>query len=387
MPDVKRIGAGRGARFGLARRIGNHGSSWPVYRVGENGNSHQIGVLSALFGDQWLMEFAGEEPLYSRGMKDGISDGWPWFLDELRPQGFMGRAFAHRHQRLLAAPPDLNLWGSDQFLLASFIFGDDLPGNLMVGDHPLRDPEKFPESAWPELARESVKGRPPGSSAGGERPKFSTGWEMVKFARRDDQFGRWADLLLSEHIASEVLCAHGIATAESRIVEVDGFVFLAIRRFDRADLGGRIGIHSLGAIDGAFYGEGSGSWAMMADHLYKDGFLLKTDREKVQTVWDFGRSIRNTDMHFGNLAFQPTPEGRLKVAPIYDMLPMAYAPNAAGLPEFEPVRAPIGNLEAESIAQTYWKRLSESDSLSQGFRQIAQKHVNFRRHSTHRGRF
>jgi hypothetical protein len=106
-----------------------------------------------------------------------------------------------------------------------------------------------------------------------------------------------------------------------------------------------------------------------------------------QWLIDFGRSIRNTDMNFGNLALQATPEGRLKVAPIYDMLPMAYAPNAAGLPEFEPVRPLIGNPEAESIAQTYWKRLSESDSLSQGFRQIAQEHVSFRQHSTHRGKF
>jgi len=97
-----------------------------------------------------------------------------------------------------------------------------------------------------------------------ERPKFSTGLELVKFARRDEQQGRWADLLVAEATAAEVLRNHAVPSAASRIVEVDAFVFLAVRRFDRTDAGGRIGVHSLAAIDGALSGEGSGSWADMA---------------------------------------------------------------------------------------------------------------------------
>jgi len=328
-----------------------------------------------LAGDFWLMEFIGDDPLYSLGLNNGISEGWPWFLDELRPQGFMGRAFAQTHHRQLGAPADLNRWGSDQFLLASYIFGDDLPGNLMVGEHPIRVPESIYESDWPELAQESVMGRPPGSSAGGERPKFSVGLELVKFARKDDQKGRWADLLVAESTAGEILKEHGIPSAASRIVEVDDLVFLAVRRFDRKPSGGRVGVHSLAAIDGALYGEGSGSWADMADKLYLDGLISPSDQDRIRQVWDFGKAIRNTDMHFGNLGFHPIGGSGFKVAPIYDMVPMAYAPNAAGIPEFEPVTASFNVIQAETMAGQFWKRLTMDSRLSESFRSIAELHL------------
>lgn len=373
MPDAVLIGAGRGARFGLLRQIGNHGDHWAVYRVVENGHVEKLGTLRALAGDGWFVEFERNEPLYSIGLKNGISEGWPWFLDELRPQGFMGRAFAQTYHRQLGAPADLNLWGSDQVLLASYIFGDDLPGNLMVGEHSIRIPDPAPESEWPELARQSVKGHPPGSSAGGERPKFSVGLELVKFARIDDQHGRWADLLIAEATAGEVLRHHGIPTAACRIVEVDDFVFLAVRRFDRTQSGGRVGVHSLAAIDGALYSEGSGSWAAMADRLYLDGLISPSDQERIQQVWDFGKAIRNTDMHFGNLGFHPKDKGFM-LAPVYDMLPMGYAPHAAGLPEYKHVESISREIRTRTMVKEYWEKLSLDSRLSDSFRTIARLH-------------
>ena len=374
MPDAILTGAGRSARFGLVRQIGNHGVSWPVYRVMESGDVEQLGTLRALAGDLWLMDFIGDEPLYSLGLKNGISEGWPWFLDELRPEGFMGRAFAHKYHRQLGAPADLNRWGPDQLLLASYIFGDDLPGNLMVGEHPVSVPKPIHESDWPELAKESVKGSPPGSSAGGERPKFSTGLELVKFARRDDQGGRWADLLVAESVASETLNENGIQAVQSRIVEVGEFVFLAIRRFDRVDSGGRTAVHTLGALDGALYGEGSGSWALMADRLHQDGLLSEMDAETIRHVWHFGNAIRNSDMHFGNLGFHPTGGPGFKVAPIYDMLPMAYAPNAAGVPSFEPPAHHHPQGKAAKLSRAFWGELSMDPRLSVEFTKIAATH-------------
>jgi hypothetical protein len=375
MPDAILIGAGRSARFGLLRPIGNHGTRWPVYRVTESGVVKKWGSLRALAGDFWLIEFSGDEPLYSLGLENGISAGWPWFLDELRPQGFMGRAFAQRLHRQIGAPADLNIWGADQFLLAAYIFGDDLPGDLMVGDHPIPVPQPVNESSWPELAKEAIEGRPPGSSAGGERPKFSTGLELVKFARKNDQEGRWADLLVAEATASDILRDHRISSAVSRIVEVDDFVFLAVRRFDRTDSGGRVAVHTLAAIDGALYGEGAGSWADMADKLYLDGLISPSDRDQIQCVWDFGRAIRNTDMHFGNLGFHPSGGTGFKVAPIYDMLPMAYAPNAAGIPAFAPSTAPLHSAHAETMAREFWKRMTMDSRLSESFRRIANRHL------------
>jgi len=106
----------------------------------------------------------------------------------------------------------------------------------------------------------------------------------VKFARRDDQKGRWADLLVAESTASEILKEHGIPAVASRIVEVEDLVFLAVRRFDRTHSGGRVAVHTLAAIDRALYGEGTGSWAEMADKLYLDGFISASDQDRIQQV-------------------------------------------------------------------------------------------------------
>lgn len=375
MADAICIGAGRGARFGLLRTIGNHGHHWSIYRVIETGELRRLGTLSALEADNWLVEFETPEPLYSKTLRNGISEGWPWFLDDLRPQGFMGRAFAQQYHRQLGASADLTFWGSDQFLLASYIFGDDLPGNLIVGEHPIRIQNTVPESDWPNLAMAAVRGRPPGSSAGGERPKFSVGLELVKFARKDDQHGRWMNLLIAEAVASEVLSAHGIPAVASRIVEVENFVFLAVRRFDRLENGGRIGVHSLAAIDSAFYGEGSGSWAEMADKLHQDKLLTDETRQQIHQVWEFGKAIQNSDMHFGNLGFHPKDDGFM-LAPIYDMLPMRYAPNAAGIPEFQPLGSVFHATQAQSMAKDFWAQLSHDTRLSESFRKIARCHLS-----------
>ena len=375
MRDTIRIGSGRNSRFGLARPIGNHGNTWPVFRISENGTMETMGNLTALTGDNWLMDFTGEEPLYSRLLPSGLSEGWPWFLDELRPQGFMGRAFAKNVHRQLGASADLNRWGSQEFLLAAYIYGNDLPGNLMIGEHDTAMAPTVPESEWQELAREAVRGRPAGSSAGGDRPKFSVGRELVKFAHRQDQDGRWADLLVAEAHASEILKAKGIPAVDARIIEQGDFIFLAVRRFDRTDAGGRIGVHSLAAIDGVFLGEGAGRWGSLADRLHRLGLLSEEDRIRIHWIWDFGRAIHNSDMHFGNLAFHPLGADGFALAPVYDMLPMAYAPDAAGLPGFQNADRMAGPTEPEAAASEFWNKLSIDPRISRPFREIARLHV------------
>lgn len=68
--------------------------------------------------------------------EDGLSkrfDGLPWFLDDMRPQGFMGRTFAHTHPELQLGN-DPRYWSDDDALRALALCGDDLPGNLVVGE-------------------------------------------------------------------------------------------------------------------------------------------------------------------------------------------------------------------------------------------------------------
>jgi hypothetical protein len=67
---------------------------------------------------------------------DGLSkrfDGLPWFLDDMRPQGFMGRTFASTHPELQLGN-DPRFWSDDDVLRALALCGDDLPGNLVVGE-------------------------------------------------------------------------------------------------------------------------------------------------------------------------------------------------------------------------------------------------------------
>jgi hypothetical protein len=135
-------------------------------------------------------------------------------------------------------------------------------------------------------------------------------------------------------------------------------------------------VHTLAAIDGAFYGEGSGSWAELADRLRLDGLICPADQERIQIVWDFGRAILNTDMHFGNLGFYPTHDGGFALAPIYDMLPMAYAPNAAGLPEFEPAAVPLRGARAGTLARHFWESVYMDARFSDDFRNIARLHLS-----------
>jgi hypothetical protein len=377
MSGIVSTGAGRGSRFGLLHTVGNHGHTWPLYRIGRDGSREHLGDISALEGDHWLVDFRRDEPLLSAGLTNGVSEGWPWFLDGLRPQGFMGRAFARQHHHILGLPHDLNRWGSDSFLLAAYLYGADMPGNLMVGDHPAEVPESVADEHWPELARESVRGNPPGSSAGGERPKFSTGLDLVKFASLDGQERRWADLLVAEAIAGEVLRDAGIAVAHTRLVESASFLFLAVRRFDRTDAGGRIGMHSLSAFDGAFYGNASGAWPEVADLLYRDGWIGPSDRATIHTLWEFGQAIGNNDMHFGNLSFLEDAKGdTIRLAPVYDMLPMRYIPSAAGVPEAGDVNLPQSNVvQSAELARDFWIRVEQDPRISFSFRRVAESNL------------
>ena len=382
MPDTVFIGAGRGSRCGLRHRIGNHGDRWPLFRINPDGQVVDLGELEALAGDQWRVTFRQEDPLLSAGLVNGISEGWPWFLHELCPQGFMGRAFAQQHSRPLGVSKDLNVWGSDNFLLAAYIYGSDLPGNILIGDHDIRLPDQQPEARWAEMAREAVAGNPPGSSAGGERPKFSNGIELVKFASRSGGESRWADLLVAEHLAGKVLRDHFIEAAHSRIVIRDNFVFLASRRFDRTDMGGRIGMHSLEALDGAFYGEGSGYWGHMGDLLRRDGWIDTATASRMAELAQFGDAIGNNDMHFGNLSFMPDDQDGLRLCPVYDMLPMRYAPTLAGDPGAGSIELPYppAGSPAVAMATDYWQRVAEESRITGSFQRIGQYHLEALNH-------
>ncbi len=117
-------------------------------------------------------------------------------------------------------------------------------------------------------------------------------------------------------------------SARSRIVQHAGRTFLELERFDRHGEWGRSRLCSLDSLQGAFLGERSTEWPLLAARLVALKLLPPQDAERVTVLWWFGRLIGNTDMHLGNLSFVPGPT--LQLAPAYDMLPMMYAPLPGG---------------------------------------------------------
>jgi serine/threonine protein kinase HipA of HipAB toxin-antitoxin module len=136
---------------------------------------------------------------------------------------------------------------------------------------------------------------------------------------------RWSDLLVAEHHALETLSSAGISSAKSRLLQLENRTYLEVDRFDRVGLSGRIGVTSLLAIDASLYGA-LDNWIESARRLHQDRRIDIATLEDIKLISTFADLIANTDKHFGNLSFYDGYDGRFRLTPIYDMLPMLFAP-------------------------------------------------------------
>ncbi len=331
--------------------------------------------------------------------RDGWWDGLPYPLYDMRFQGFMGRQFARAEHHRLGVSANPEEWSDDDVLHVLSSSGSDLSGSLIVGDpayehwqarksaptKPLK--ARALGRAYGALAHQAIIDGVPGSSAAGEFPKFSalrelagsdTPHVLVKFSGADGSpaVRRWADLLVCEHLALE--CAAtlpGIQSARSRIVAHGGRTFLEVERFDRHGHFGRSRLAALTTLNAALIGDGSNDWAHLAHRFAQAGLIEPATVEHVRCLWWFGRLIANTDMHTGNLSF--APQGKLTLAPTYDMLPMLYAPLPGGeVPtrSFEP-SLPLPPLRSAwttacQAAVLFWTRGSKDVRISEDFRRM-----------------
>ena len=386
---VARFGRTRGARYGLARPVGTVGHHWPLYRIDADGAPHALGSLIAVAPDRLFGD--GDAPRLA-----GFTRGLPYYLQDARPAGFLGRGIPAAYPEL-ALPPRVTDWSDEQTLTFLIRRGSESPGDLILGAEALdrylsnrHGPTVVPEGAraerYPELAELAMAGAPPGSSAHGEHPKFSVrldGGEapvalLVKFSppRDTPAGGRWADLLIAEALAGEVLATRGIAAAHAQVHELGDRVFLESVRFDRIGADGRRGVASLLSVDADRYGQ-LDRWARAATRLRDDALLPVADARQLALLDAFGELIGNTDRHFGNVTLYDTRDGPFRLAPVYDMLPMLYAPVEGQLieREFAPEGARADTLavwaEARELALAYWRRLVADGRLSAGFRALA----------------
>lgn len=386
---ILQIGSRRGARYGLLRALEGLGHTWPLRRVDAAGRIELLGTLHALAADEYFFETTADTDF--AGLR--VTHGLPYCLQDQRPAGFLGRAVPQRY-RELGLPQRVIDWTDEHYLRYLTRRGGDTIGDLILGDESLdqhlaqlRQRERIRAvdiaRRYPALARDVMEGGLPGSSAHGEHPKFAALLDdprgprhvLVKFSPPlDTAVGqRWSDLLVAEHLAHETLRDAGIVACESRVMHFDDRAFLEVTRFDRRGEQGRVGVTSLFAIDTHRYGA-LDHWIAAATRLHSDRCITQATLEEVRLLSAFGDLIANTDRHFGNLAFFDRYDGRFALAPIYDMLPMLYAPEHGQVIEraFVAVPASAQTLttyaRALALAQGYWERLAADARISAEFR-------------------
>src|SRR5208283_2535622 len=92
--SIERIGAARNTRYALRRPVRNLGSEWPVYRISGEGRPRSWGTLRAVHNGFRLLPSGNAPKWMEREYADGLFQGLPFFLQDLRPQGYLGRAIA-----------------------------------------------------------------------------------------------------------------------------------------------------------------------------------------------------------------------------------------------------------------------------------------------------
>ncbi|MBC7369219.1 MAG: type II toxin-antitoxin system HipA family toxin YjjJ [Undibacterium sp.] len=389
-PQLVRLGSTRSVTYALRRSVRGAGDTFSIRRIDADGRARDWAQLIALHGG-WRLDWADAQnaPAWSEQILGlgGFAAGFPFFLGEARPQGHLGRSVGRALSAALNLPPDPRNWSDDDTLVYLQAEGDDLPGDLIVGDVPLRrvqggflnpsPPLPGAERAelYPALAAASVSSGNPGSSVEGEQPKFlvtlAAGDEvmpvLVKFTDviATPTGRRWADLLAAEAHAITLLHAHGEAHAVPRLLDAAERRFLETPRYDRVGPRGRRGVVSLRALHDAFGGPDASTWPVAAANLHALGLIEATALRSIRLRHAFGTLIGNTDMHFGNLAFFLGDTLPLRLAPAYDMLPMLWAPTpgqATPTPTFAPTpplpdETPIWN-EAAAWAVEFWSRVA-----------------------------
>ena len=314
-------GKARRTRYALRRPLRGQAAELPLYEVDAAGRAEPLASLALVHPEGTRMALEGSGWPVPEASRDGGWPGLPYPLDDMRPQGYMGRQFARAEHRQLALPAEPQAWSDAEIVFAPSQRGADLSGNLILGDPAyerwqaakLAAPEPLRGAgvgrAYAALAEQALAAGVVGSSAAGEFPKFAalrelagskTAHVLVKFSGADGSAAvrRWSDLLVCEHLALE--CAAtlpAVHSARSRIVT-----------------------------------------------------------------------------HAGNLSFR-AEQNTLRMAPAYDMLPMLYAPLPGGEVAhrtFEP-RLPLPAQRevwraACTAAVLFWSRAAEDARISDAFR-------------------
>ena len=399
--QVEAIGNARNRSYALRRAVRQMGHTWPVFQLDASGQPNRWGELLALHGG-FRLRLAPPASWLDQAYPEGMHSGLPFVLQDLAPQGFLGRAIAREIAPLLHVVEDPREWNDDDRLAFMLHRGHDLPGNLVIGERMLAQalragldavrnavPPGECQEKYPLFAEAALRGEIVGSSAGGEQPKFPAiiregdgllRHVLVKFSAADPSpiRQRWLDLLVCEHLAAQVIDRHGLPAVQARLLYGGSRRFLEVTRFDRTPVGGRQGIISLGTLVDGLVDASCADWVEAAVALERARMIAPDTSRQLRWLWCFGDLIGNTDMHFGNVSFRLTANPPFELCPAYDMLPMAFAPDRQGelrAPSFTP-RPPLPSVvdvwpQAAEAAQAFWTQVETEALVSEEFRGLA----------------
>ena len=382
--NVVRIKRGKAYRYGLTRNAFGVGDSIPLFSVDPHGNTFPIADIRPLAHGGFIVERTTGTPSILLGERqDGYFDDLPFFLEDLRPQGFLGRKIARAIAERFDFPDNPNDWTAEQigrFLIAN---GDDLPGNLVLGEQAyMRLSRRYSavlKDEYPAMAQGVIGDELPGSSAAGEQPKFAAytedlGHVIVKFSPDDDSAAakRWRDILLSEYHAANVLHKNAqCPAAKCNLFESGGRLFLESQRIDRHGEQGRLPMISLRTVDAEYTGIGS-KWIPVMEALQQQGRVTSAHLYDTVMLDYFGRFINNTDRHLGNLSLAVDGDV-FRLLPVYDMCSMGFAPLSTGevrpygysVPELSEIEEKHGAVgEAKVWAEMFWGEMRNDPRIS-----------------------
>ena len=385
---VVTIRSGRTPKYIMTRNAFGSNDRLPLAMVDAQGHANLVAHIRPLVTGGFHVEPSAGMSLLLGDRGDGLYDDLPYFLQDMGPQGFIGRQIAKEiHARFSEFPADPKWWSTDhigRYLLSN---GDDLPGNFKFGEQALlrvrRDPVAIDDAEYPRMAEKAMRGEVPGSSAGGEQPKFtafsaqSASHVIVKFSPPGDTeiSRRWRDILITEYHAIETLRGQGLPVAKTRLFEAKGRLFLESQRFDRSGEHGRMSMISLASIDAEFVGSGS-NWPRVLKALAKRRLITLEQVRDAEYLWCFGKLIHNTDMHLGNLSLA-MESNVFRLLPAYDMCSMGFAPRSGGellpyeLAPTHPERLVIDDAkyeEARRLAIEFWNSVALDDRISDEFK-------------------
>jgi len=388
--SIIRLPSGRSPKYAMTCNAFGGDDRLPLYMVDPHGNNTSVAFLRPLaHGGFFIQPLTGMPPVLLGEGKNGLYDDLPYFLDDLRPQGFLGRQIAVE----MAAqsddfPTDPKNWSANhvgRYLVSN---GDDLPGNFKFGQQAhlrvRRKPVVTSVNDYPKLAESVMSGVIPGSSAGGEQPKFTafcgdrSAHVIVKFSPQGNNAvaRRWRDILITEYHATAAIHSQNFPAAETRLIEMDDRLFLESQRFDRTGEYGRMPMLSLLSVDAEFTGLGS-DWPRVMNALYREELISWSHVYDTEHLWNFGRLINNTDMHLGNLSLG-LEGNEFRLLPVYDMCSMGFAPKSGEVlpydftpPELKGLSLKEDSLwQAKDMAHNFWERVANDGRISDEFREF-----------------